>query len=66
MDIHTALKNHNMRISHGDKWLMFNEHESKGAAMQYYDVYQKKYRQKKPRVIAYGKSLENALSCLAE
>ena len=64
MNIHDALKKGNVRISYEDKWLVFNGFESKGAAMQYYDVYQRKYNQKKNRIIAYAKSLENALDCL--
>ena len=64
MNIHSALKKGDVRISCGDKWLVFNDFESKGADMQYYDVYQQKYRQRKSRVIAYAKSLENALDHL--
>jgi len=63
MNIHTALKN-GIRISYGDKWLVFNEDESAGAAMQYYDVYQRKPYQRKNRVIAYARALENALAFL--
>jgi len=63
MNIHTALKN-GIRISYGDKWLVFNKDESAGAAMQYYDVYQRKYMQKKNRVIAYAKALDTALEFL--
>lgn len=64
MKIHDALKKDDVRISCGDKWLVFNDFESEGADMQYYDVYQRKYNQKKNRVIAYAKSLDNALDHL--
>ena len=64
MNIHGALKKGGVRISYGDKWLVFNDAESDGADMQYYDVYQRKYNQKKNRVIAYAKSLDNALDYL--
>ena len=64
MNIHNALKKDGIRISYEDKWLVFNSFESKGADMQYYDVYQRKYNQKKNRIIAYAKSLDNALDCL--
>ena len=64
MNIHSALKKDGVRISYEDKWLVFNVFESKDADMQYYDVYQRKYNQKKNRVIAYAKSLDNALDHL--
>jgi len=66
MNIHAALEKLGVRISYGDKWLVFNEHESEGAAIQFYSVYQRKTGQKKNRVVSYATSLETALLLLTK